>query len=120
MLHEVAGTAHNLLLHAGHLSPAAICVMFTATLQLKAYLLAAYKTSNPMSCLKSKMDECGGQERGVGARGDVEQAAKIGAYLHECARIHQARQLTHDGDMLASIPLGSTELTEILHKVLQH
>ena len=58
----------------------------------------------------------GGRE---GSRGDANQAARVGVYLHECASVHQARQLTHDGYMLASIPLGSTELTEVLHKILQ-
>ena len=42
-----------------------------------------------------------------------------GAHLHEGTGVHQAGQLTHDGHMLAGIPLGRTELTEVLHKILQ-
>ena len=40
------------------------------------------------------------------------------ADLHEGAGIHQAGELAHDGHMLAGIPLGCAELTEVLHKVL--
>lgn len=146
MLHEVAGTAHHLLLHAGHLSAAAAATWVTlnsatrtcpvnalpplppaptpspgiieaaSSCRCDSPISASHSTlpgvvawAPPKRQLQTVRVNRGGEVPGYG-----------GAYLHECARVHQAGQLTHDGYMLASIPLGSTELTEVLHKVLQH
>ena len=41
-----------------------------------------------------------------------------GSHRHEISGLDQSRELGHEGNVLASIPLGSTELAEVLDEVL--